>query len=217
MKRTTFVSGVLFVVAAQSLSAQTSAIQVGVEAGAVISSIVQNAESGFKSRKSPYGGVSLVVQTPTSRIGFQTGLLLVPKGATSDFGEADATFALNYVEVPLLLRLGMPVQGSKIIPTLLLGGSVGIKTSCKLKAESGSQSDSVDCDDPTSQGDVDIRTVDLGVSGGVEVAIPVGTRFFLAPTARYTRGLRSIVAGDTEGQSPKNGAFQIGAMFRIRM
>lgn len=197
--------------------AQSSPLQIGAEVGVSIANINGEGDGGANSsRQAPYAGVSLVVHKPGARFGFQTGLLLVPKGATSKEDDSNAAFKLNYVELPLLLRIAFPLQASKVVPSLLLGGSVAAKSSCKISGESGSASASIDCDDSVFEGDLDVKTVDIGVSAGVEVAIPLGTRFFIAPTVRYTRGVTSVFeTSDTD--DIKNSALQFGAMFRIRM
>lgn len=201
--------------AGSSALAQTSALQIGAELGASVAKINGDGDVDNASRTAPYAGFNLVVQKPGARFGFQSGLLFVPKGATSSGDDSEATFAINYVELPLLLRLSLPMQESKIVPTLLLGGSLAAKASCKITGESGSASASVDCDDSLFEGELDVKTMDVGISGGLEVAIPVGPRFFIAPTLRYTRGLISLF--DTDTDKIKNSAFQFGAVFRIRM
>ncbi|MEO7996518.1 MAG: porin family protein [Gemmatimonadaceae bacterium] len=216
MKRSIVFTGMLMCTVGANVTAQSSPVQVGVDFGAVIASVVGDGDENTDSHKAPYAGASLVVHKTGARFGFQTGLYLVPKGSTSKDTDFSAKLSLNYVEIPLLLRVAFPLQGSKVVPALLLGGSVGIKTSCNATFEAGVVSTKLDCEDSSFEGDLKVKTIDFGVSGGVEVAIPVGTRFFLAPTVRYTRGLIDI-ADTSDKQHAKNTAFQIGAMFRIQM
>lgn len=217
MKRSIVFIGILACSFAGTVNAQSSPVQVGIETGAVIASIVGDGDENTDSHKAPYAGVSLVVHKPGARFGFQTGLLLVPKGSTSKDVDFNANLDLNYVEIPLLLRVAFPMQGSKVVPALLLGGSIGIKSSCNISFESASGSAKSGCED-VQEGKVGlkVKTIDFGVSGGVEVAIPVGTRFFIAPTVRYTRG-KIDIPDSPDKQKAKNTAFQLGASFRIQM
>lgn len=216
MKKNLFAVAVLASVFGNAAFAQSSPLQLGAEVGLAAASIVGGDSEDSDTRTTPYGGFTLVVHKPNARFGFQTGLLLVPKGASTDLDNGKASFELNYVEIPLLLRISLPLRESNIVPTLLLGGSVGVKNSCKVTGESGSLKQSIDCDDSAFEGDLDVKTVDVGASAGLEVGIPIAKRFMLAPTIRYTRGLTKIVDATDDDQA-KNAVFQGGVAFRIRM
>jgi hypothetical protein len=216
VKKSALAFGLILIGIANTAVAQSSPIQIGIDIGMAIASISGDDSEGSESRNKPFGGASLVVQKPGAKFGFQTGLLLVPKGATTDIEGGRGALEINYLEIPLLFRLSLPLQGSRIVPSILAGGSLGIKSSCNIVGESGSQSAKIGCDDSLFEGELDLKTVDVGVSGGVEVAIPMGSRFLLSPTVRYTRGLTDI--GDSANNADaKNSVFQIGAMFRIKM
>jgi hypothetical protein len=216
MKRATLLFIVLLAVSASAIHAQTSYLQLGPGVGVVISTIVGDDTDDVEGRTSLFGGASLVIHKSGSAIGFETGLYYVPKGASVEGFEGEGALEITYFEVPALLRLGFRMQNSEIMPVLLLGGSIGLKGSCKVSAESGSASASIDCDDSAFQGELDLKAVDFGISAGAAVDIPMGARTILAPSIRYTRGLSNI--GDTsDNADAKNSAIQIGAVLRFRL
>lgn len=217
MKKNLFAAIVLSAAVGNFAHAQSSPIQIGAEVGLAVASLVSTDVDETDSRTTPYGGVSLVVQKPGTRFGFQTGLLLVPKGTSTNFDNGKTSFEVNYIEIPLLMRVSLPLRESNIVPTLLLGGSVGVKNSCKFSGESGSLNQSIDCDDSVFEGTVDVKTVDVGVAAGLEVGMPIAKRFMLAPTIRYTRGLTRIIDSNADEDQAKNAVFQAGVAFRIRM
>lgn len=214
MKRTLFASAVLMSALSGVVSAQGSMVQIGVEAGAIVAKTTGEGDDELDSRKAPYLGATLIVQKPGAVVGFQTGLTYAPKGATFEETGIKATLALNYVEVPLLIRIS-PFKGAKVVPTFVVGGALGLKAGCKYKVEDGSESSEFDCDEG---GDgPQVKSFDFGLTGGAEVAIPIGTRMMLAPTLRYTRGMINIPDTDDPTDKAKNMALQFGVGFRIRM
>ncbi|MGV3708389.1 MAG: porin family protein [Gemmatimonas sp.] len=214
MKRALLASAVLMSAISAVGSAQGSMVQIGAEVGASISKINGEGSDEFDSRTAPYIGATLIVQKPGSLLGFQTGLSFVQKGATIKETGLEGTFALNYVEVPLLLRIS-PFRNAKVVPSFLVGGTFGLNAACKTEIESGTVDASVDCDDPEVE--LEVKSYDFGITGGAEVAIPIGTRIMLAPTLRYTRGVVNIPDTDDASDKAKNSAFQFGVGFRIRM
>lgn len=196
--------------------AQDSPVQLGATAGLAVTTLVGDDVEDADSRTSLFGGATLVFHAPMSMIGFETGVHYVAKGAKSTMDGGDAVLDLTYIEVPLLVRIAMDLQGSSIRPVLLLGGAVGINQDCEVELTSGGTTVRLDCDDPIFDGSVDIRKVDVGVSAGLGVDIPVGARMVAAPAIRYTRGLLDI--GDSDDSTDaRNSAIQIGLTLRITL
>ena len=189
--------------------AQAPGLQFGVIGGVSIANLVGDDVEDSDSRSAPFFGGTLVVQ-PAGSLGFETGFLYMPKGASTDFDEGTGTLKLDYVEVPLLLRLGINMLGP-IKPVILLGGYVGFKASCKVEGEGDGFSAEVDCD----EFELETKSMDYGLTGGLSVDIPVGDRAILSPTVRYSRGLADIP--DVEDTDVKNSAIQLGAALRIRL
>jgi hypothetical protein len=144
-------------------------------------------------------------------------LALVPGVAYSQEGtDVDAgggitgTLKFDYIEVPLLLKVAAPLQGSpKLRPYVVVGPTVGFEVGCKVAAQSGSQSVEVDCDDPTAG--VQTKSVQAGLllGGGLEIS-----QFFVG--LRYQLGLTSI--DDSGGNADvKNRVLAIFAGYGFRL
>jgi hypothetical protein len=205
-----------FVVTAQAAAAQTGPLQIGPAAGVAITTFVGSDADDADSRTSPYFGASVVYHPVLAMLGFESGVYYVQKGASTRFEGATGTLKLTYIEIPLLLRLGMNLQNSAIRPYAALGGSIGFNTGCSVEAAFGGVSVSFDCDDPEMEGELAVRAVDFGISGGAGVDIPVGMRGVLTPSLRYTHGLTSVDDG-TPRADLKNSAFQLGVSFRFSL
>jgi hypothetical protein len=180
-----------------------------------------------------YGGVNFAkfggddVSNVDTRTGFQAGVFasfplgkmiaLMPGVAYSQEGTGvdvgggvTGTFKLDYIEVPLLLKLSAPLQGnSNLRPYFVAGPSLGFQVGCKLRAESGSQSAEADCDDPTVN--LKTKSVQAGLTFGAGLEI---SRLFLG--LRYQLGLTSI--DDTGGNNDiKNRVLAIVAGYGFRL
>jgi len=118
--------------------------------------------------------------------------------------EASQTIRINYVEVPLMVRVGLPV-GPFADAGILIGPSVGFKLSESVKTERNG----VEID---SDANTDFATsFDAGIAAGAEY----GSGPF-AVEARYTYGLLDINEdGDDNDPSIKNGVFSITGAYRF--
>ena len=105
-------------------------------------------------------------------------------------------YTLNYVEVPVLLKLLLPSVG-RMAPGLVLGPSVSMRLASHGKIESGAQSGEGNLNDWT-------EALDYGlvVGGGVKLAsLRIGDVFV---EGRYGLGLRAILKGADEQREIKN-------------
>jgi hypothetical protein len=204
-----------------TLQAQ-SPFQLGIAGGVAISNLDGDDVEGAASRTMGYFGGVLVWQ-PAAMLGFETGVYYVPKGAESDFEGEDGTIKLNYVEVPVLLRLAFPLAQSSIRPVLTVGGTVAFKASCDLEADAGGASVNIDCDEffellgDEFGVDTEVQSVDFGLTAGLAADIPVGERVILSPAVKYTRGLRDVLEIDGFSVDAKNSSFQVGLALRFRI
>jgi len=129
----------------------------------------------------------------------QPELLYSQKGAKWEeeiLGETwRATYMLNYLEMPVLVKLTMPVQG-KVKPNLFMGPYFGITiTNPRGKIE---------VDGMTMEEDlVGVKDTDFGVvfGGGIDFALSKGKIVF---DVRYSLGLTTL---DEEGYDVKNNVF----------
>jgi hypothetical protein len=166
-------------------------------------------------RGAPYFGANLLFHRSSSAVGFQTGVLYVPKGATILFAGGTVALEVTYIEVPLMFRLRLPFGGPGFMPALVAGASVGLKSDCQLTAISGSVSLTVDCDDSSLQDQFDPKAIDVGLTVGADLEIPVGwRRLLVVPSIRYTRGT-SVIGDTADDADATNSSFQIGAGVRF--
>jgi len=133
-------------------------------------------------------------------LSIQPELLYVQKGATDDDEGVDVTLKLNYIEVPLLLKIKIPTEGN-VSPYFLVGPAIGFKAGCKISGESDGASVDLDCDEDN----IEFKSIDLGGVVGAGVGFPVGSGQAVLG-ARYNLGL--IRVDDYDDDEPvKNRAF----------
>jgi hypothetical protein len=209
--------GWLVLVAARSLAAQMTRLQVGVEGGASMTTITGTGAQSVSSRASDYFGALLVMQSEHSPLGFETGIAYVRKGAVNAMPGARVSFETNYVEVPLLLRVSLPLPRVPIVPTFVVGASIGFRDGCRIAFTSGGSSGANDCNSPAAGGSAfQLKAVDLGMTAGVGVDIALGSKAVLAPTIRFTRGI-STISNAPNAPDAINSAVQLGVGFRLRL
>lgn len=194
--------------------------QVGVEGGWTISNFVGNELDDASNRNGAYGGLAFIIQPSSSAVGFQTGVLFAQKGAKSASSSnagipvTNAGVRLSYIEVPAMLRIGVPLNVAGIAPTVIGGASLAWRIGCRTISESGNTQSSTNCDDLLQNEDGETRRFDLGTTVGVELPIKLGERYLAVPSVRYTRGLRRI--SDANNNDIKNSSVMIGLGFRFR-
>lgn len=108
-------------------------------------------------------------------------------GVLSDTA-GDVTVAMQYVEVPMLLRVGIP--GDRFLISFFSGPYAGFNTSCDVRSGGGATT----CADTAAAQRFEPRATDFGLvaGGGLDVAFGEST-FFI--DARYSLGLLSIQGG----------------------
>lgn len=181
----------------------------------------------------PFGGINFAkfgggdVSGVDTRTGFHAGLFasfpigryvsLVPGAAFSQEGTSvDAgggvtgTFKLDYLEVPVQLKLSAPLQGrGNLRPWIMAGPSVGFRLKCRIRAESGTQSAEADCNDPTVGADIKSVQYSLVFAGGMDIG-----RVILG--LRYQLGLSSIDDSGAEADV-KNRVLALFAGYGFRL
>ncbi len=203
------------------MSTPIGVAQVGLEGGWTISNFVGNELDNDSNRNGGYGGLSFIIQPNSSAIGFQTGVLYVQRGAKSSFStggsgipNTSGGLKLSYIEVPAMIRIGVPLSVIGAAPTIVGGASLGWRVGCRAIIESGNNTSSTSCDDALLNEDQDTKRFDLGATVGVELPIKVGQRGLIVPTVRYVRGLTRI--SDVAGNDTKNSSVMIGLGLRFR-
>jgi opacity protein-like surface antigen len=151
-------------------------------------------------------------------LGMQAELLAVTKGfktsdEDADFGNAEASLKLDYIEVPVLLRFGL--GSGTVSPYVMAGPTFSFETGCSFELESADFDGSVDCEDDNA----DLfkrKKFDLGATGVAGLEFKAGPGALLLE-GRFTQGLTNISDEDSSG-SIKNHSFAIlaGYSFTLR-
>lgn len=178
--------------------------QVGAIVGATFASL--RGVDGLDSRTGLMGGLSLVLPL-AGGIALQPEVLFVSKGAEGSEGDVEG-LELNYVEVPVLLRLSMG-QGSLVNPHLYAGPYLGYNISCNVEGTS------VDCDDVPG---ISKKSVDVGgtLGGGLDFSLG---GLVLTGGLRYSFGVSKVADFDSAliDESVKNGVFVVYTGLSLRL
>ena len=158
----------------------------------------QGTEDFLQSRSGAAGGVFLTFGAGRP-IGFQIEALYVEKGVAGEAefeGESiEGEMAFTYVEVPVLVRLGIPV--GNVRPFIFAGGAAAMELSCDVSFTFGGQTETEDCHEQ-EEGDQTLRQFDLGGVLGAGVEFAMG-RMTLGLDGRITRGMQSLdESGDSD-------------------
>jgi hypothetical protein len=124
-------------------------------------------------------------------------------------------FKAAYIQIPLLLKLRIPIQDSPVRPVLYGGAAVGFESSCKVELEGLGLSGEFDCDDPLI--DAERTTTDWSAvfGGGLDFVL---SSVVINLDARYDLGLTNL-NNETEGPgSIKNRTwtFMAGVGFPVK-
>lgn len=145
-----------------------------------------------------YGGTGGIFMryTLTDIFAIQPEILFAMKGAKYEAEGIKSQQKINYLEVPVLVRMTLPNQ-SKVKPSLLVGPALGILLSNKI-----TNGEEIDIKDDT-------KTSDLGVVAGVGIEYLLKKGCIILD-ARYEMGLTSIMK-ETGGEQKdvKNSVFLI--------
>jgi hypothetical protein len=124
---------------------------------------------------------------------FQTELLFSQKGfsALAQGGNLDA--ALDYLEIPLLLKYRIGPRARRLRPTVLAGWFVAFELRCRLSGALEGVDTSPECEAQRPGGFLGNRgKLDTGLVVGVGVDYGLSGNLFLAADARYDVGVITI-------------------------
>jgi hypothetical protein len=119
------------------------------------------------------------------------------------------TYTENYIEIPILLKFYIPIEGARTIkPNLYVGPALAFKVASNVEVSANGNSQTVDISNTT-------KDFDFGLAFGGGVGFVVG-RGMLDLSLRYTLGLTSI---DDSGANTTvtNGVFAIIANYAFRL
>jgi hypothetical protein len=181
-------------------------MQAGLKAGLNISNLNGSDVSNTDSKTGFTGGAFFMYQF-SPMFAVQPEAYYTMKGAeqkgTIEGYNYTATLSLDYIEIPILLKLMIPIQGSSINPAIFAGPSIGFNTTHKVKVEAEGQS---------SESDIpDVKSTDFGLVFGGGLGFPIGKNE-LGFDVRYILGLGTI--DDSAAKSDvKNGVINFNAYF----
>lgn len=157
----------------------SSQVAISATAGLHVASFDSDADLAESARLRAVGGVTARVM-PSRFVGGQVEVLYAQKG--SQIEDGSLRYRTDYVEVPILLALKLPLV--RLLDTsLLVGPAVAIPIGGTVEADAIGPA-------PASEVDLNLQN-DIGAVVGAEVgAGPFGVGL------RYTHGLRNVIEGE---------------------
>lgn len=200
-----------------SFAAPASA-QLGIKGGVNLTNFVGDDADKYESTPGLNLGASLSLASlgPVQLLG---EVYYRQKGAEYDLtdpsslgnpGGQGGTFeiGLDYVEIPLLVRLDLRGPGSRVLPYLVGGPAFGWQLDCGVSASGTDGTTQPDCDDLTENFGNTIRNYEAGLVLGGGLAFNVARLGAVSLDARYTRGLSKIGEGG-DALNIRNQAFTL--------
>lgn len=186
----------LLAAGALEVEAQTT---LGVRGGISVSSASLDIGDTFdKSNRTGFVGGVFLDHNSGGLFGYQVGLQYNQKGAELDFGDAVDDFSVSYLEIPAVLKLGLPL--GMVRPSVFGGAALGFKTGCDFP-------DDEDCDD--------LKGVEWSAVFGADVAFYLGG-ISLWVDGRYHVGLNNLSDSvDIDELKNRAWAFQGGIGFPL--
>jgi hypothetical protein len=182
-----------------TLQAQDGGVDLaaGVKAGVNIATL--SGEGDSPGRRTAFlGGGFLTISLANSIVYFQPELLYSLKGFKESEGGTTGTLNLKYLDLPLLVGVGLTPASGKLTPRFFVGPQVSFQLGCDIGGSEGGISGSIDCDDSLLQGLLDTKSVIFDLLLGIGADIDVG-KLDLVIDARYDLGLTDVLeAGDSK-------------------
>jgi hypothetical protein len=161
-------------------------------------------DAGETDRKS---GLDLGLSMPLARIGrFQLRAegYYRQKGArgVEEFQQAalageSVEVGIDYVEVPILLRLDLPALGRRVFPFLHGGPAFAWKIDCGISFDAAASASDTSCDDLNGQNiEETLKDNEQGLVLGGGFDVPLFGVGAIGLDARYTRGLSRLADDD---------------------
>ena len=169
-------------------TAYAQGITGGLKAGMTIANLHGDDVEGFGyESKMGFCAGGFITFKVANIVAIQPEVLYTQKGTKREGeymgGTWKDTYNYNYLEIPVLLKVIMPVQGM-IKPHLFVGPYFAYNLTAKLKMEYNGSFDEIDFDEY-------VKNTDFGAvfGGGIDFGLPAGKIVF---DARYSLGLTTI-------------------------
>jgi len=145
------------------------------------------------------------------QIAIQPELFYVTKGVKfeDEANDAEGSLKLDYIEVPVLLFLGLGSGAST--PYVVVGPAFSFEASCSVEAEGGGLSLETDCDEEGAEDNR--KKLDVGAMFGAGLAFPAGPGSIVVD-GRFNLGLMNIIDDETD-DSFKHRTFSFTAGYQI--
>lgn len=178
----------LFVLSVFSIMSY-SQMMIGPKAGLNIASIGgddadQILEGQSLDSKTGFAGGLFFTYQFSNMFAIQPEAYYTMKGATYSESGADLTITLDYIEVPVLVKFIIPIEGSAIKPSIFAGPSIGFNMTAKSKVEFDGESQENDFKDDT-------KSTEFSLAFGGGVGFPVGNGE-LGVDIRYILGMSTF-------------------------
>ncbi len=210
MRLNTVFLGGLFAGLLAGAAPATAQIGVGVMGGVSFADIYGSEKDAFAPGRDGRTGflAGAMLDFPLGIVSIRPEVLYVQKGAQFSDATFAAEFNLDYIEIPLLLVVGIPAGGLKV--ELFAGPQIAFRTTCDISStETGGTEQSLPCDDANIG--AELETTDFGVMVGGGLAI---SNFMVQVALDYSL---LPVDAETDPFDIKNKAIYVllGWMFRL--
>jgi hypothetical protein len=161
-------------------------MQIGPKVGLNISNL-HGDDAGSPDSKTGFSGGAFFTYQFNKMFAIQPEAYYTMKGAKEKTNfegvDVDLTYSLDYIEIPLLIKFIIPMEGSSIKPAIFAGPAVGFNTTAKGKVEYSGESYEEDL--------TDIASTEFAIIFGGGVGFPVGGNE-LGFDVRYNLGMTTI-------------------------
>lgn len=164
-------------------------VAIGFKGGTSLSDVSSSQfEFGRAGQRTAFSGGMFLTLTGLNQASFQPELLYSQKGI-SILGEGgSAVAALDYVSLPLLIKVSLSEDASKIRPSVFAGGFLAFEISCSLSGDISTLNTDDGCEVVLERR----GQMDAGFVIGAAVDIGLADRFFLTFDGRFDRGLLNL-------------------------
>ena len=139
-------AGTLVALALASPTALVAQTTVGLRGGVTVSHASLDLDDTFaRDNRTGFPGGAFFDWNGGGLLGFQVAAEYVQKGVDLDFGDAVNELTLNYLEIPAVLKIGIPLGSLR--PSAFGGVALGFNTGCDV---GGDPVDDPDCGDEVS-------------------------------------------------------------------
>ena len=211
-----FASVVALVLTAAPNPVHAQGLAVGIEGGASFADLHVAGAATQLSHRTGYRVAGVLRFGFAGPFGLETGIGLVQKGAVATPSQTGLTsnidFNLNYVEIPLLLTLGIPTGPFPLHPRVFAGPQIGFRSSCSLSGTISGVSASVDCGGGSGSlgaTTLDTNSTDFGLVFGGGLDFPLAGPLAFTVDGRYDLGLSNIEPSGSTTSSTKNRNFLV--------